>query len=399
MSTVALRGVVAGTLIVAVTILPLTLCGVLAVRLSSELGLSNDGLGVIFAVFFASAALSSTHLGRFTERVGARAGLRLGALSVGVAALLIATVVRHWATLIPLMAVVGAGSALTRPAAGLWIARLIPRSRQGFALGVNHTSVLVAMLTSGLAVPAVALPFGWRATFLIAAALAVLTIFALPSERRERLAVAATQQGANHSAASPDQDLSQPTLRALAVAAALGTAGASSLGAFTVPTLIHSGVEEAVAGTLVAASSAVGLVSRVGAGIAADRWSSVGLLGTAAMIVLGAGAFLLLGAPSTALVMLGVPLAYATAWSWLGLFNLAMLRLNPHAPGAAIGVTQVGPFVGGVVGPLGLGLLAERLSFQVGWGLAALLALLSAAGLVAVHRRVRARLMGRASSC
>lgn len=386
MNGVALRGVIAGTLIVAITVLPMTLCGVLIVQLSADLDLSNGGLGLLFAVFFASAALTSASLGRFTERVGPRTALRIGALAVGAASLTIATVVRHWTALVAVIAVIGAGSALTRPAAGLWIARVIPRDRQGLAMGVNHTSVLVAMLAAGIALPTVALRFGWRAAFLVAAVLAVLAVFSLPSRRGElRVGRAVDGDGAP---GSPDQNLSRLTLAVLLVSAAFGTAGASSLGAFTVPTLISRGVGEVTAGLLVAVSSLMGLVSRVGVGVVADRRSSTGLFGTAVMILLGAGGFVMLGTPATGWAIAGVLVAYSTAWSWLGLFNLAMLRLNPRSPASAIGRTQVGPFVGGVVGPLALGGLVERFSFQFAWSFAAALALVAATGVLAIHRRV-----------
>ena len=64
---------------------------------------------------------------------------------------------------------------------------------------------------------------------------------------------------------------------------------------------------------------------------------------------------------------IAVPIAFATGWAWLGSYNLAMVRLNPVAPGARSGVTQTGAFVGAIVGPAGLGFLAESTRFTAAW--------------------------------
>ena len=54
------------------------------------------------------------------------------------------------------------------------------------------------------------------------------------------------------------------------------------------------------------------------------------------------------------------PLAFATGWAWPGLFNLAVVRVNPSAPGAATGITQTGTYLGAVVGPVLFGVVAEH---------------------------------------
>lgn len=374
----------AGTFVVAVTILPLSLSGVLSVQLGAELGLTSRGLGLVFATFFGTAALSSSRLGRLTERIGAERCLRAGGLLVALVCVVIAVGVGHWLHLVLALAVIGVGSALTRPATSLWIARAIPPSRQGLALGVNHTSVLVSTLLAGVAVPSLALTVGWRATYAAAAVLACLAVLLVPRERS--VGVHANPPGPRH-----PEDLPRRLLVFLALVVAFGTAGASSLGAFTLPTMVAGGVSESAAGLIVAGSSVIGLLIRVGVGHLADRRSAVGLRGTAAMIGLGAIAFVMLASPLPPVVLAGVPLAFATAWGWLGLFNLAVIRLNPLAPGAATGITQSGAFVGGMVGPFGMGVIAEQVSYSAAWMFVALLALVSTVALALIERRVRVR--------
>jgi hypothetical protein len=75
----------------------------------------------------------------------------------------------------------------------------------------------------------------------------------------------------------------------------------------------------------------------------------------------------------------GAVLAYGAAWGWPGLFNYAIVRQSRAAPAAATGVTQSGLFAGLLVGPPTFGWLVETRSYQVAWGVFALLLLLAAA--------------------
>jgi MFS family permease len=70
-----------------------------------------------------------------------------------------------------------------------------------------------------------------------------------------------------------------------------------------------------------------------------------------------------------------------------------MVRLNPIAPGAAVGVTQTGAFVGAIIGPAGLGFLAEEFSFTVVW-VAAAIASFMAATIIFVLRRFMLKELG-----
>ena len=73
------------------------------------------------------------------------------------------------------------------------------------------------------------------------------------------------------------------------------------------------------------------------------------------MMGLGVVGFLLLAVPHQIVVSIAVPIAFATGWAWLGSYNLAIAKLNPEAPGAAMGVVQAGAFMGSIVGPISWG--------------------------------------------
>ena len=82
-------------------------------------------------------------------------------------------------------------------------------------------------------------------------------------------------------------------------------------------------------------------------------------------------------------------LAGCVGWGWAGLFNLAIVRLNPDAPGVATGITQTGTYVGAGAGPLLFGWIADNFSTERAWVAAALLALVAAATILVGGRLAR----------
>jgi MFS family permease len=105
-------------------------------------------------------------------------------------------------------------------------------------------------------------------------------------------------------------------------------------------------------------------------------------------VLLWAGS--LLAAGSLCIAMLAVQLrtpyvvagvaAFALAWGWPGLFNLAIVWFVPAEPALATGIAMTGMYLGGVIGPPLFGLVVEHQSYAWAWGMAAGWAL--AAGVV-----------------
>jgi len=359
-----------------VGVLPIFLTGAMAVQLKQDIGLSLDSLGIVYASYFTFAALFSAPLSRVSEHVGADWALRLGTTVYLVAFLGIAVFATSPVTLSAFIALSGVATALTRTATSVLIARNVGRGRQGLAFGLKHSSIPIASLLAGLSVPTIALTVGWPWAYVAAAMLTGLVLVVIPR--------------------SPDRPSSRQSVvgndmsfGALVFAAAsfgLGSSAAASLGAYTVSTAVASGMSEGSAGLLVAIGSVVGLISRLAVGTWSDRRRGSQLDLVSWMLAAGGVGFLLLGAADEWVMLLAVPISFATGWAWLGSYNLAMVRLNPSAPGAAVGLTQTGAFVGAIVGPIGLGFLAEEFSFSAAW-LAAATASLAAAAMLFVLRR------------
>ena len=371
-----LRPAVVGMAVDTVGVLPVFLTGALAVQLRDDIGLSLDSLGLVYASYFTFAALLSAPLSRVAERMGPEWSLRVGTAVYVVAFLGIATLATTPAILSAFIALSGAATALTRTASSVLIARNVEPGRQGLAFGLKHSSIPIGSLLAGLSVPTIALTVGWHWAYVAAAVLTVIVLLAIPSS-------------SGHPAPTSSEgkaDMPMGTLIFAAVSFGLGSSAAASLGAYTVSTAVASGMSEGAAGILVAVGSVVGLASRLLIGHWTDRRRGSQLDLVSWMLAIGGVGFLMLGLVQEWVMLLAVPVSFATGWAWLGSYNLAMVRLNPVAPGAAVGITQTGAFVGAIVGPIGLGFLAEEVSFSAAW-FAAAIASLAAAIIIFVLRR------------
>ncbi len=365
----------------AVGVLPIFLTGAMAVQLRADIGLTLDSLGLVFASYFGAAALLSIPFRHASERIGLRASLRIGLVVYAVALLGMAVVASSTGAMCALAGLAGTGTALTRTASSVLVAWHAEPDRQGIAFGLKHGSIPIASLIAGLSVPALALTIGWRWAYAVAAVLALAVAVTVPASRG-RLAP-------GEKPGTPD--LSRWQLTVVAASYGLGAAAAGSLGAYSVSTAVHAGLSEAAAGVLVALGSVVGLASRVGVGYWSDRRSGNQLDLVAGMMGIGAAGFLLMAVPHHVVVSIAVPIAFATGWAWLGSYNLAMARLNPEAPGAAMGVVQAGAFTGSIAGPIILGILAENHSHTAAWIGAAIASFLATVVVVVLRRSLKVK--------
>jgi predicted MFS family arabinose efflux permease len=124
---------------------------------------------------------------------------------------------------------------------------------------------------------------------------------------------------------------------------------------------------------------------RLFAGSRADRRTGGHLRVVSLMLVAGSVAYVLFASQVSWLLVAATPLAFGAGWGWPGLFNLAIVRAHPAAPGTASGITQTGTYLGAVAGPVVFGAVVEAASYRAGWLLAAAFAL-AGAGTIAIGR-------------
>ena len=372
---------------VAVTLigmLPVYLLGGLAVQVREGVGLSRTGLGALVAVFFAGAACGSIVGGRWADRRGPAPVMRIAA-AVGALALLACAAAPSGAALGAALAVAGVASGAGQPASNALIARSVAAARRGLAFGAKQAAIPAGVLLGGLAVPAFGVTAGWRWAYVTAAGLAAVVVGLLPAtsapvDADDRSAPVGTR------AAQAGGAYRLRPLAVLAVGTCLGAAVGNSFGAFFVDSAVAAGQAPSLAGLLAAGGSALGVLARLALGGVADRRDARWLLVVATMMLAGAPASLLLAAGAPALLLPAVVLAYGVGWAWAGLMNHAVTLLHPDSPGRATGVTQSGVAIGGALGPLGFGRLADVTSLGTAWSVTAVLAVLAAVAVVASRR-------------
>lgn len=372
---VPLAGAVA---VATVGVLPLFLTGSLAVQIKGDLDFGASGLGLATASFFGTGAAVSAVGGRLGEALGPVRTMRLTVATGGLVMAGIAAAADSLVRLVVLLALGGLANAVAQPATNLYLARVVPADRQGLAFGVKQAAIPAAGLLGGLAVPLVAQTVGWRWAFVVGAAGALLLSLVGPVSRGDGTFVRG-RRGPGDTALRP--------LLVLALGGGFGAAAAASLGVFLASGAVDVGLGESGAGYLVAGSSVVGLGARMVTGARADRRGTRHLPVVATMMALGVAGFAALALGIPPLFVLGAPIAYAAGWGWPGLFMLAIVRLNPGAPGTATGITQTGTSAGSVVGPVAFGLLVEHHSYSVAWA-AGGASLLVAAATITVGRRL-----------
>lgn len=354
--------------------LPAFLTGGLSVQVRDDLGFSAALLGLAVAVYFGVSAAGSAYMGRSALRIGLDRSVALAA-GGSAAAMLLAAAAPGYGVLVVAMALAGVANAMAQPAANGVLIRDVPESWRALSFGVKQSAVPAATLLGGLAVPAVALTIGWRWAYVFAAAGAFAVAAAAWRRRRASAAPAAG------TTATDGRALEYAPLLVLAASAALGAAAASTLGTFVTASAVDLGTGEAAAGLLLAMGSVLGISMRLATGWYSDRNPRDPLTLVIALLAGGTTGYALMAGGAVPLFVPGVALAFALGWSWPAMFHFAVSRRYGAAAAAATGVTQSGVYVGGVVGPVTFGLIAETASYGAAWAVAGVSCGLAAGGM------------------
>lgn len=366
-----------------VVVLPLFLLGALAVQMRVDLGLTVAALGLVVAGYRAFTAAIAIRIGRVVDRVGATLALRAAAGLSALSMVGIAIGSFSWVSLSLWLLLASASFAVGQTSVNRYLSIEVPPERRGFAFGLKQSSVPVATLLAGAAVPAIALTVGWRWVFGLAGLLGVLVVLVIPSASSTRMAAS----GAATSGPPPPSPPRGP-IALFALAFGLSMAGASPLGVFLVDHAVQVGYSPGPAGLLLSVGSIASIASRLLVGRAADRVGSGHLRWVAGMVGLGAVAYLLLATGNVLLVAVGTVFSFAFGWGFNGLFWFAVLRAYPDSPAAVTGRVMLGSLFGGLIGPLVFGFVAELASYGAAWVVAALFAAGGAAAMLASDRLV-----------
>ncbi|GAB2468072.1 cyanate permease [Conyzicola lurida] len=354
-------------------VLPVFLAGSLSVQATADLGLTAAILGIVIAVFWASSSLFSARAGRVAEVWGVRPTLALAVSLALVAMVGVALLSPSWHWFAGWMVLAGAANGFGHPPSNALILAAVPAGRTGAAFGVKQAAIPISTLCAGLAVPLLALTFGWRATFVVGAALCIAAL--------ATILIAVPRLPVRAKAAKGQAGITGPLRRyfsLMAVSGFLGVAQANVVGGFTVATASERGFGPAEAGYIVGAASVAGIVVRIAVGIAADRGIGGTMSTVALMLFLGALGLGGIAFGSGPVFIAGCVLAFGAGWGWNGLVHYTIAQRAGAFTASATGLVQGGAYAGGAVGPLLFGALVSHSGLGVGWVAAATCAVAAA---------------------
>jgi MFS family permease len=364
--------------------LPFFMVGGLAVQIKEDLGLDEAGLGAAVTIGFVVGALAAPFGGRMADRIGPKQSVYLGCALCTAALVGLGWWASGWASMVAFLCLGGLAIALTDPGLAILVGRSIPEDIQGLAFGVKEASIPAATLVAGLAVPSIALTVGWRWAFAagilpLTAVIVLLPGLPMGPKRTRPVPVPDTPP----TSAAPHRG---PVLL-VALAAALGTTAASGVGIFLTDSAVAMGMSPASAGLLLAAGSIAGIVTRIAAGVVADRTGGPQFKLISLMLAVGAITMALGGTGNTVLLVLATIGAFTGGWAWTGIYFLSLVKTNPDRPGAVAGIGTAGLGVGNASGPILFGLVAGSVSFAVAWVGAAAVAGVAALLMASARRR------------
>ncbi len=336
------------------------LLGASFVQIGPEFGVGPVGLGALTAAFFLTASATSAPLGGWVARVGWQHAMVVNARVSATVLTLIAVAARNVWTMAGLLVAGAAMYGAANPAANQALADHTNPGRRATIFGVKHAGIPASTLLAGLAVPVVVVHLGWRWAYVVAAVLAWGVSFLVP---RSPVAPIAPRNDVAQSSAP----LSRGHLLGFAVGTSFATWGAIALGTFLVSAAVDVGFSESSAGLLQFVGSGASIGARVLFGAIADRTGSRGFTNIVAVTAAGSLAFLILPLGSGGLFGLIVVAAYATGWAWPGLMTFTVVNANRGTVASSSAITQAGVFVGAGLGPLLLGAVIDRWSFDGAW--------------------------------
>lgn len=363
----------------AVSALAMSALGVVASFIIDDLSISRATMGWIVATNVVLAALLSPFIGRLADRIGGRLSL-IAVFCWSAVTFALFGLAPTVLTMFVAAAVSAASQASGNPATNLIIEEQIRPGRRGVVTGIKQSGVQAGITVAGLSLPAIALRFGWRASLIVVAVVALIGgVVAYVMVPAGKAAPRSTEV---------QRRLPASTWWLTGYSATFGFAGAVS---FFVPLFSEEqlGLDPRVAGAVVAVSGLVAMGARIGWARYAERsnryrslLASLTFVGAAAGLVsLGSMAFLPLiwvGA-----VLIGVSLS---AWNSVGM--LAVINDDTTATGSASGIVLFGFLTGLGLGPPAYGVVVDASgSYVPMWGLSILACAVSYGVTVAWKRR------------
>src|SRR6476661_5161227 len=169
------RWTVCGLLFAATTInyIDRQVLGILAPDLQREIGWSELDYGRIVIAFQISYAVMMLFWGRILDRIGTKLGLAIAVAWWSVAAMGTA-LARSAVSFGAARFMLGVGEAANFPASIKTVAEWFPKSERAFSTGIFNAGTNVGAVVAPIAVPLIAVTWGWQAAFILTGAIGFL---------------------------------------------------------------------------------------------------------------------------------------------------------------------------------------------------------------------------------
>jgi MFS family permease len=312
-------------------------------------------IGLLTAVHNAVVFALMPAMGALVDRFGRRRFLTAGALLMAAASLLFTTIDAFGPAIFALRAVQALAFAMAFAAGSALAVDEAPPDRVAQAIGLFGLTFLSMNAVAPLLVEEVSVRAGWPAAFGLAAAGALLCAL-LSLRLRERVA----PDGPGEPLVGLVAVATRPSLQRVMVVTALVGIAFSSIFNFHQPFAIEAGMERLRA--FFAAYAVVAIGVRVGFGSWIDRFGHR-RSAIAALSLYVAVALLASEIPRAGLALLGAALGLAHGVFYPAFNAVALERAGPRERGKVMALHQAAFQAGGAVGPIALGLLAERAGY------------------------------------
>jgi MFS family permease len=372
-SLLARRPIAASVLYTVVAVLPLYFLTAQAVRLQAELSFGKAELGLVVAAFYLVSALASKALGEIIDRRGPGYGLRAAAAFAALSGAFAAGLAGSWYTLAVATGLAGMSNAYAQLSSNLAVAAHVRDRRQGIGFALKQAAVPFGAMVAGFAVP-LGTGASWRWFFAGAALAGVAALLVAPEFPPSRLEKEA-----------PGSVWTDRPLIALAGAAfVLGGVG-NTLASFVVDAAADAGFAETTSARLLVLGSFMAISVRLVVGLVADRRPGRGAAEMVTTLLVGGVGFAVLAASATdggGSFIVGVVVGFAGAWGWPGVLYYLVIRTSTQPPAASTGVVLSAAYVGTVLIPPAMGLIAEQASYGIVFALSAVLIVAGAGAIV-----------------
>ncbi|MEU2006485.1 MFS transporter [Rhodococcus sp. NPDC019627] len=361
----AARQVLVAVLLNAVCVLPSFLVSSMPGAIASDLQLDPVVLGFAFSAFWLVASVAAYPMASKANIWGPVRALRVAGILAFLLCILLASSARSAGTLVITLGLAGCAPALATPAMNMVIMSAVPARRRASAFAVASTGPVAALMLAGIVGSAFESSIGWRSAFVLSGIAAVL-LTPLVKSAAETPPTTPTPPAADHTDSNPRA----PSLRPLAVMMVGVLAGNLALGAataFMVLAAPAAGMDSDHASLAVSAGAGASIVLRLVCAALVDRrgWDPFPMCWL--MMLAGAVGFGFLASSASWTYVLGLLLALGPGWSWISLLVHGVMCRYPHAVARASGIVQSAYFIGGVIGPVIMGVIIATSSYSAAW--------------------------------